>query len=101
MAELKPCPFCGSSQIYETHTRYYNNEDTACVFCNACKTVVILEDNEGEGINDQTRKAAREAWNTRAGRTCTRDSAGNCSDCGAWIEYGENFCYRCGAKVVE
>lgn len=66
MSELKPCPFCGCTAIYETRTHYYDDEDTAAIFCNGCKSVVVLERNEAEGINDETRKSAREAWNTRA-----------------------------------
>ena len=70
MNELKPCPFCGCTAIYVTHTHYYDDEDTVCMFCNGCKSVVMLESNEAEGINDKTRAEAIEAWNTRAGGHC-------------------------------
>lgn len=105
--ELKPCPFCGSEAIYLTFTRYYDREDTVCVFCNRCKSVVTLEWNEAEGINDRTKAKAIEAWNTRAERTgrIKEDETGYlvCSECGAiqpeeWTVY---YCWNCGAKVVE
>ena len=113
--ELKPCPFCGSTQIYVTHTRYYYNEDTVCVFCNSCKQHVILEDNEAEGLNDKTRERAIAAWNTRTERTCEmhryRNALGlidewQCSECGADVsgiadDTPPNYCPNCGAKVVE
>ena len=68
MSELLPCPFCGCTAIYVTHTNYYDPEDTVSIFCNGCKAHVTLEQNEAEGINEKTKAAAIEAWNTRAER---------------------------------
>lgn len=110
---LLPCPFCGSTHIYETFESmdgYRNTEDTAVLFCNACKAIVKLEHNELEGVNETTRKVAREAWNTRAERTChnindpmkSGELGFKCSVCGHWDEWQQpNFCPNCGAKVVE
>lgn len=94
--ELKPCPFCGSPQIYVTHTRYYDNEDTVCMFCNTCKQVVFLENNEGEGINETTKAAAVEAWNNRAERNCelSRGTRG-------LVHVGTGHCSECGAETVK
>ena len=69
-AELLPCPFCGCTAIYVTHTNYYDPEDTVSIFCNGCKAHVTLEQNEAEGINEKTKAEAIEAWNTRAGAYC-------------------------------
>lgn len=109
--ELLPCPFCGSPVIYVTHTRYYDYEDTVCVFCNTCKQAVILESNEAEGITETTRAKAIEAWNTRAQGMCHPeeqylDSHSDltvmvCSECGVPTDDLEdcNFCPNCGRKV--
>lgn len=106
--KLKPCPFCGSSVIYVTFTRYYDNEDTVCVFCNTCKQYTVLERNDAEGVNNETKAEAIEAWNTRAVLTCTKETAGEgethwyrCSNCKHAIDPGAYFCSLCGAKVVE
>lgn len=118
-ATLKPCPFCGCTAIYVTHTNYYDTEDTVSIFCNGCKAHVTLEQNEAEGINEKTKSEAIEAWNTRVVRTChiTTDMNARgidfpkCSLCGYGIpfygdyangkDYPANYCPNCGAKVVE
>lgn len=113
MSELKPCPFCGCTAIYVTHTHYYDDEDTVCVFCNGCKSVVMLESNEAEGINDKTRAEAIEAWNTRSAGTCevVVDHGKSpidgktiilhrCSACYGFMRPIMNYCPNCGAKVV-
>lgn len=64
---LKPCPFCGCPDIYVTIDRGYL-DDSAVVFCNACKVIVKVEKNDQEGFNDKTAKIAVEAWNRRAER---------------------------------
>lgn len=76
-AELLPCPFCGSTQvdvISITHTRYIDNDDTVCVFCDTCRQAVILESNEAEGATETTLSKAIGAWNTRPQETCHDDS---------------------------
>ena len=62
--KLKPCPFCGSKDIYVT-TQEGRIDSTATIFCNSCKTAVILEENEEEGFSEKTTAKAIEAWNRR------------------------------------
>lgn len=62
--KLKPCPFCGVPYPYITFERGYL-DDSAVVFCNACKISVKLEENDQEGYNDVTKRKAIEAWNRR------------------------------------
>ena len=64
--ELKPCPFCGTPYPYITFERGYL-DDSAVVFCNACKISVKLEENDQEGFNDATKRKAIDAWNRREG----------------------------------
>lgn len=61
---LKPCPFCGSNDIYDTF-EYGLHDETAIIFCNTCKISVKLEENNEEGNTENTRKKAAEAWNRR------------------------------------
>ena len=85
MRELKPCPFCGcgTGNLYVV-TIEQHGFDTVGIFCNGCKQTVILEENEWEGDNEQSRKKAINAWNRRPnddlivspllkeGRKCTK-----------------------------
>ena len=64
MSELKPCPFCGSKDVYSTFEFGYR-DNTEIVFCNTCKIIVKLEENEEEGLSNETRRKAIEAWNRR------------------------------------
>lgn len=64
---LKPCPFCGCESIYITPEPGYL-DDSAVVFCNGCKVIVKLEENDQVGFNDETALRAVEAWNRRPGR---------------------------------
>ena len=63
---LKPCPFCGcgTGNLYIV-TIEQHGFDTVGIFCNGCKQTVILEENEWEGDNEQSRIRAIEAWNRR------------------------------------
>lgn len=63
--ELKPCPFCGSENVY-LHSKDGYADETTVIFCNACKSTVFIEDNEEEGYDDKTIDRAIEAWNRRA-----------------------------------
>ena len=66
--DLKPCPFCGCGEgsLYIVTVEQHGYE-TVGIFCNACKQTVTLECNEWEGLNEDTKERAIEAWNRRAG----------------------------------
>lgn len=71
--ELKPCPFCGSNDLYiitqmiEREAPFCSADDcTVGIFCNTCKQTVTLEANEDEGNSFSTKQRAVEAWNRRA-----------------------------------
>ena len=71
--QLKPCPFCGSSDLYIVEqvigreAPFGSADDkTVGIFCNACKQTVTLEANEDEGRSISTEQRAVEAWNMRA-----------------------------------
>ena len=88
--ELKPCPFCGCGEgnLYIVAVGQYGY-DTVGIFCNGCKQLVTLEENECEGNNGQTRKKAIDAWNRRAAaETC--DTCKHHHD-----EWYENYCDGC------
>lgn len=70
MDRLKQCPFCGTDNFYIT-TFKWHGFDTVGIFCDVCKLKIILEENEGEGDSEQSRKKAIEAWNRRASDECT------------------------------
>lgn len=70
--ELKPCPFCGSNDLYiitqmiEREAPFDNADDcTVGIFCNTCKQTVTLEANEDEGRDFGTEQRAIAAWNRR------------------------------------
>ena len=51
---------------------------------------------------------AKERWNTRYERTChmvkdpERDTRSRiCSNCNGYMSLSDNYCPKCGAKVVE
>ena len=72
MSELKPCPFCGSTDIYETYTEEYSGTKNPEIFCNTCKVIFAIE-NDSPYMNCEEdfkyREAkTREAWNRRAER---------------------------------
>lgn len=69
--KLKPCPFCGSTDIYETHSE----EDTLGyktpeIFCNSCKIIFSIEDDspytDYEADYAYRKDRTAEAWNVRA-----------------------------------
>lgn len=71
--KLKPCPFCGSNDLYmvrlciDNDTPFMSSEDaTLAVFCNTCKVCVHVEEAENEGDNDETYDITARAWNRRA-----------------------------------
>ena len=84
LRELKPCPFCGSSNgLYVLQEDEYGEW---IVFCDMCKTSLHNENH------CETRYDAVSAWNRRAERTCRAVPyrveyqegvvAHTCSECG-------------------
>ena len=63
--DLRPCPFCGSNDIYVTLETGYI-DDSVVVFCNTCKVSLKLEDNDQEGDSTDSRIKAVRAWNRRS-----------------------------------
>lgn len=100
---LKPCPFCGSEEVYVEEYEHHPGAVRWRVLCAGCMA----------GIDTGTRQSAGAAvpdWNRRAERTC-HDEAGSqqsflCSECG-WFwndqedDLGFSYCPNCGARVVE
>ena len=92
--ELKPCPFCGGSNLEVVDTPQGYFIDCSC----GCFTGDF-----------ETREAAIDAWNTRAERTCANMSSTpgqfTCSEChDTWVKPAVdifNYCPSCGAKVVD
>lgn len=71
MAELKPCPFCGSTAIYETYSQEYSfGTKNSEIFCNICKSIFSVEDDSPYMNSDEDfkyrKEKTREAWNRRA-----------------------------------
>lgn len=97
--ELKPCPCCGG----EANLRFYGDPHCTviAIVCDECRlgTRVVALDDYLSAVN---------AWNARAERTCHVDTPegwyvgeGYCSNCHAYLDGTENYCWECGAKVVE
>lgn len=78
MEKLKSCPFFGTDNFYITTFEQYGF-DTVGIFCNACKLKIILEENEGEGDSEQSRKKAVNAWNRRKSDDVRRSKDANTS----------------------
>ncbi len=64
---LEPCPFCGCDygNLYIVTSENKFGFDTIGIFCNGCKQMVVLEENEWEGDTEETKDRAIEAWNRR------------------------------------
>lgn len=94
MEELKPCPFCGSTNLKQGYVI------TAPVIeCGNCHAI-------SPNHIDKTEEDIIEAWNTRYERTCHAsdlyDNVFECSECGCMDTDGiRNYCPDCGAKVIE
>lgn len=104
MPELLPCPFCDGEAEY---TEWPSNE---------CEITVNHKEwcwlREWEGYTDillEEKDKMIEAWNTRHESTCRiigeRDSLGYmslvCSVCKSPMDDDDNFCSKCGRKVVD
>lgn len=53
---LKPCPFCGSSDVFMRELTNYSNYAFKGIFCNGCQTFHVA------WISDENRI---ESWNRR------------------------------------
>lgn len=67
MDELKPCPFCGSKNVYGTYAPGTKDPE---IFCNSCKVIFAIEDfgsymNSGEDFASRMGRV-KDAWNRRA-----------------------------------
>lgn len=109
MEELKPCPFCGSTNV---HMSDGEKDWMQYVYCEDCNAI---------GPDGNTMISYAEAWNQRAERTCknTDNKDGfTCSACGCvileddlsclsgqgrlrFLLHYPHYCPNCGAKVVE
>lgn len=108
--ELKPCPFCGGTDIRIKRDLTCGFE-TFSVQCMVCDAPQNYHDSE---------RGAIDAWNTRTERTTPmyRDNHGiwHCENCehgadiwtgsngalDAWEDsWAPNYCPNCGAKVVD
>ena len=56
MTELKPCPFCGSSDVYMRELTDYRNYAFRGIFCNGCQSFHVA------WISDENRMLL---WNMR------------------------------------
>lgn len=98
MNELKPCPFCGGTDIRIKRDLTCGFE-TFSVQCMVCDAPQNYHDSE---------RGAIDAWNTRAERTCKQKRLFNLVSRECDGEYSEwhgeekpNYCPNCGAKVVD
>ena len=129
MAELKPCPFCGSTKlkIESKSTRAgwtgidaLVEQDTYSVRCNVCharggtaggKVIkslrYVYKDRmpEWATTSEAVKERAIEAWNKRTERPKGRwvwdemFSDYTCSVCHKWDLKTPNFCSNCGADM--
>ena len=70
MDELKPCPFCGGTDIYETYSQEYAyGTRRPEIFCNTCKSIFSVEDDSPYMNCDEDfkyrKEKTRETWNRR------------------------------------
>lgn len=70
MSELKPCPFCGSEDIFQTYSQEYAfGLKHPKIFCNSCKAIFSVEDDSPytncEEDYAYRRVKTVEAWNRR------------------------------------
>ena len=101
MDRLKPCPFCGSKDI----KLFGNHRDSFWFRCNKCASIDSY---------DTERQAVR-AWNKRVAIPSAEptghwieefnDLEGEvrftCSSCGKYQLFSTDYCYNCGARMVE
>lgn len=103
--KLKPCPFCGSED--ENPLKHQGG-----CYVRMLYELVIQAMLPGDRDIMHTKEQMREAWNTRAERTCRSlaykysDAEFVCSECGHSVDdfryapAADEYCLGCGAKVV-
>ena len=107
MSELKECPFCGSRE-----ERPINHAED-CFLRIWAESIDAMYHDEPMPHSSESMK---EAWNTRAERTCENTSMKSdqwfCSECAGNYDIANidldpdedsgipNYCPNCGAKVV-
>lgn len=111
MEDLKRCPFCDLDM--ELINIPWCNGDDCFEFRHSDEDLAIEKNcpvaKEGYGSEDD----AVRAWNERNERTCQKipceltiggrfiEDRVKCSECDQIIEDDDNFCWNCGAKVVD
>lgn len=104
--KLKPCPFCGNTNIACNLVTLADWLHMASFSCTACHPASFAE---ARGVGDTEEEAIEQAadnWNTRAERTCRPAPMYNtifeCDVCGEIDTDGvPNYCPGCGAKVLQ
>lgn len=71
--KLKPCPFCGSEDVYETYSQEYpGGPEDPEIFCNSCKAIFLIEVDSPYKYRDEDfayrKEKTREAWNRRVNK---------------------------------
>lgn len=66
MTELKPCPFCGSSDVHLCEATNYRDYSFKGIYCKGCETFHVAWISDENRIN---------AWNRRA--TAEMDKEGD------------------------
>lgn len=108
--ELKPCPFCGSTEVYVEEYEHHPGAMRWRVLCAGCMAGIDtgIRQSMGQAVQD---------WNRRAERTChlihkveeEDDEFFDtvelhyyvCSECGWNNRPDAYYCDSCGARVIE
>lgn len=95
---LKPCPFCGGEAVrmdFLDNPPFPNMRGTRYIGCRKCCVVSFTGMTDAEAV---------EAWNKRSERTCTVQNPSKylqeCSLCGGAVIASDNYCPKCGSKVI-
>lgn len=71
MDKLKPCPFCGGSDLFYTYEINDLGDRIPTIFCNSCKAIFRAENDSPYYSEKETfdylKKKNIEAWNRRVG----------------------------------
>ncbi|MBR4211456.1 MAG: Lar family restriction alleviation protein [Oscillibacter sp.] len=97
MPELKPCPFCGGTDL-KIHTAFGVQGNFICASCQAEGPLAVVE-----SADDVLFDLAVEAWNRRTVRhghiLKNDDGAFTCSVCGERYIMRANYCPNCAARL--